>query len=231
MAKVAILIDGGFFLKRLKVVRPQINRNNPDEVVNAVYQLTKSHLNNINKTYNAHDCFELLYRTFYYDAKPYQGKEHTPVGNRTIDFARTPQAEFRSKLFDGLRGSRDIAVRLGEVRINRNHRWVMRPSAQSDLIKSQRDVADLLDDDFTLGIRQKGVDMRIGLDIASLTLKRQVDIIILVSGDADFVPAAKLARREGVKFVLDPLWHPIATDLNEHIDWLTSGFPNPTTKS
>ena len=48
--------------------------------------------------------------------------------------------------------------------------------------------------------------MRIGLDIASPTLKRHVDIIILVSGDADFVPAAKLARREGVQFVLDPLW-------------------------
>ena len=74
---------------------------------------------------------------------------------------------------------------------------------------------------------KKGVDMRIGLDIASLTLKGQADTIILVSGDADFVPAAKLARREGVRFVLDPLWQEIPADLNEHVDGLTSGFPRP----
>jgi uncharacterized LabA/DUF88 family protein len=43
--------------------------------------------------------------------------------------------------------------------------------------------------------------MRIGLDIASMTLKRQVDTVILVTGDSDFVPAAKLARREGVEFL------------------------------
>jgi uncharacterized LabA/DUF88 family protein len=39
--------------------------------------------------------------------------------------------------------------------------------------------------------------MRIGLDIASMTLKHQVDTLVLVTGDSDFVPAAKLARREG----------------------------------
>ena len=72
--------------------------------------------------------------------------------------------------------------------------------------------------------------MRIGLDIASITLKRQADIIILVSGDADFVPAAKMARREGVKFVLDPLWHHISDDLEEYIDQLRSGFSKPTGK-
>lgn len=69
--------------------------------------------------------------------------------------------------------------------------------------------------------------MRIGLDIASITLKRQADVIVLVSGDADFVPAAKLARREGVRFILDPLWQDIPADLFEHIDGLRSGFYRP----
>ena len=46
---------------------------------------------------------------------------------------------------------------------------------------------------------QKGVDMRIGLDIASMAFKRQVDQIVLIAGDSDFVPAAKLARREGIE--------------------------------
>ncbi len=69
--------------------------------------------------------------------------------------------------------------------------------------------------------------MRIGIDIASLTLKKQVDTIILVSGDSDFVPAAKLARREGIDFILDPLWQQINADLFEHIDGLQSGLPKP----
>nr|WP_243735402.1 NYN domain-containing protein [Xanthomonas oryzae] len=47
--------------------------------------------------------------------------------------------------------------------------------------------------------------MRIGIDISSLALKHQVDQIVLFAGDADFVPAAKLARREGIDFVLDPM--------------------------
>lgn len=62
--------------------------------------------------------------------------------------------------------------------------------------------------------------MRIGVDIASL--KKQVDQIILMAGDSDFVPAAKLARREGIDFILDLMWSDIKDDLFEHIDGLKS---------
>ena len=61
-----------------------------------------------------------------------------------------------------------------------------------------------------------------------MTLKGQVDQIILISGDADFVPAGKLARREGVDFVLDPMWSNIGIDLTEHIDGLRSTCPRPS---
>ena len=86
---------------------------------------------------------------------------------------------------------------------------------------------DVSDGDFAAALRQKGVDMRIGLDIAAITLKRQAEIVVLVAGDADFVPAAKLARREGMQFILDPLWQNVSRDLFEHIDGLRSGFPRP----
>jgi len=81
--------------------------------------------------------------------------------------------------------------------------------------------------DVNFGLRQKGVDMRIGLDIASMTLKHQVDTLVLVTGDSDFVPAAKLARREGVEFLLDPLWQQVSDELNEHVDGVVSAFPKP----
>lgn len=93
------------------------------------------------------------------------------------------------------------------------------------------DVSDLTDADFTPNLIQKGVDMRIGLDIASITLKKQADTIILVSGDSDFAPAARLARREGVTFILDPLWQDVLPDLHEHIDGLRSGFYDPKSRA
>ena len=80
--------------------------------------------------------------------------------------------------------------------------------------------ADLTEADFCVEIDQKGVDMKIGLDIASLAYKKQVEQIILISGDSDFVSAANLARREGIDFILDPLGAPIKPDLFEHIDGL-----------
>ena len=54
-----------------------------------------------------------------------------------------------------------------------------------------------------------------------------LDQIVLVAGDADFIPAAKLARREGIDFILDPMWQGIASDLHEHIDGLQSVCPRP----
>lgn len=60
--------------------------------------------------------------------------------------------------------------------------------------------------------------MRIGLDIASLAEQRHVNQIIMISGDSDFVPAAKHARRSGIDFILDPMWAPITDSLSEHID-------------
>ena len=73
-------------------------------------------------------------------------------------------------------------------------------------------------------MRQKGVDMKIGLDIASLAYKKLVDQIVLISGDSDFVPAAKLARIEGIDFIVDSLGTKINENLTEHIDGLRSYY-------
>ena len=67
--------------------------------------------------------------------------------------------------------------------------------------------------------------MRIGIDIASLAFKKQVDQIVLISGDSDFVPAAKQARREGIDFILDPMRATIKEDLFEHIDGMRTKAP------
>lgn len=228
LSKVAILIDAGFLLKRLPSVCPDVDNNNTVEVANAISRLVTSHLKTQNRIQGAKNERSLLYRVFYYDAKPYLNKGHFPVSKKAIDYGKTEEAKFRLGLFDELRKRANTAVRLGEVRKERS--WILKDQPQSDLLSGKLAVADLTDDDFAPGLRQKAVDMRIGLDIASIALKQQAETIILVSGDADFVPAAKLARREGVKVILDPLWRSVAADLYEHIDGIQSGFPKPPKK-
>lgn len=61
-------------------------------------------------------------------------------------------------------------------------------------------------------------------------IKSQVDQIILISGDSDFVPAAKQARREGIDFILDPMGAPIKEDLFEHIDGIRTPKFNTANK-
>lgn len=227
MIKAAILIDGGYFLKRLPVVRRDIDTADPDAVARSIGQLVRSHLDQLNEVYRVENVFQLLYRVFYYDARPYDRKAHTPVSKRPIDYARSSQATFRGSLFDALRRRPNLAVRLGEVRRESHRSWILKAESQRRLLNGDLAANALSDDDFEAALRQKGVDMRIGLDIASITLKRQAGMIILIAGDSDFVPAAKLARREGMQFVLDPLWQQVPRDLFEHIDGLRSGFPRP----
>ena len=76
----------------------------------------------------------------------------------------------------------------------------------------------LKDDDFVLDLEQKGVDLRIGLDIARLSLREMVRTIVVVTGDSDFIPAFKFARREGVRVILAHMGHGVKTELKAHTD-------------
>lgn len=116
-----------------------------------------------------------------------------------------------------LKHHRKFALRLGHINENQVH-YSLKHEATKKLLAGSITVSDITDDDLELNLEQKGVDMRIGVDISSLAFKHQVNQIILISGDSDFVPAAKQARREGIDFILDPMRSTIKQDLLEHID-------------
>lgn len=227
MNQVAILIDGGYFIKRLPSLRPGIDMRDAEAACTTIKRLVAAHLGRINKIERVPHARALLYRSFYYDARPYLDRGHLPITKKGIDYGKSEVARFHLDLHDRLRKTANMAVRLGEVRRDPASLWELKPSTLDDLLKGRREFASLTDEDFRPTFRQKAVDMRIGLDIASLTLKRQVGTIVLIAGDSDFVPAAKLARREGVKFHLDPLWRSVEPGLFEHIDGLYSGLPKP----
>lgn len=122
-----------------------------------------------------------------------------------------------------LKKKRKVALRLGFLPTDEAS-YVINPDCVKRLFKNEISLTDVTESDFRISLKQKGVDMKIGIDIASLAYKKQVDQIILIAGDRDFVPAAKLARREGVDFVLDPMGRAINNELFEHIDGLRSYY-------
>jgi uncharacterized LabA/DUF88 family protein len=166
-----------------------------------------------------------LYRIFFYDCPPLEKKLHNPVSKRAVDFAKSDEALFRLSLHQRLLSKRKLALRLGHL--STDTPWTIKPRVIADLLSGKTTMDALGSDDVMPAVRQKGVDMRIGVDVASLAFKKQVDQIVLIAGDADFVPAAKLARREGIDFVLDPMWRSIPQSLMEHIDGLRSTCPKP----
>ena len=135
-------------------------------------------------------------------------------------------ALWRVAFFEELKRLRKVALRRGYIN-ERSGQWTLREDRLKALLAGTITLADLTEADVKYDVRQKGVDMRIGLDISSIAFKKQIVQIILIAGDSDFVPAAKLARREGIDFILDPMWASIRADLQEHIDGLCTVFHKP----
>lgn len=203
--RIAVMVDGGFFLKRYTHLYGQ--NLDPEKVVKHLYSIVGGHTKN-----------EDLYRIFYYDCPPSKKKHHNPLTGKAVDFSKTNAYKFKNDFYDSLKKSRKVALRMGEL--VDGHKWQLSDKKLKELIKGEIKIQDLKEDDLTYSFSQKGVDMKLGLDIASLSYKKQVDRIVLISGDSDFVSAAKLARREGIDFILDPMWASIKPSLFEHIDGL-----------
>jgi len=168
---------------------------------------------------------DTLYRILFYDCPPFEGKPNNPITGKAIDFSKTDLYTFRVKFYQELLKKRKIALRRG--RLVSAGGWIIKPDPMKELLHRTKAISDLTENDVRYDLSQKGVDMRMGLDIASIAYKRLANKIILVTGDADFVPAAKLARREGIDVVLDPMWQPVSRDLFEHTDGLHSTCPQP----
>lgn len=219
----AILIDGAYFINRIRHFEPH-NYFNAERMADLVIRCAMSHLSDKKKSKET-SSRKALYRIFFYDCAPIEKKMHNPISKKAIDFSKSDEALFRLQLHKNLLQKRKLALRLGDLA--KTVEWVIKPDVEQSILKGKRDLnaTPLQDNEVIINTRQKGVDMRIGIDITTLSLKKQVTQIVLIAGDSDFVPAAKLARREGVDFILDPIHKNIPDKLNEHIDGLRSTYP------
>lgn len=214
--KVAILIDGAFYLRRAYYL---FGEKNPKERADELIQYCHRHLKEGKKEKD-------LYRIFYYDCLPSDKKVLHPLTRKNVDLKKTDIYKWSYQFFDELKSKRKVALRKGEL-LESAVGYTLRYDAVKKLCSRSITVDDLTENDFVLDVQQKGVDTRICLDISSLAYKKQVDQIILIAGDSDFVPAAKHARREGIDFILDPMWHTIKPSLHEHIDGLQTKVSRP----
>ena len=215
--KVAILVDGDFFLKRCRVLykgESGFDPNDPAKMADTFYELAMNHSKG-----------KYLYRILYYDCKPAEHGAHNPISGNFIDFKKSKIYIFRIAFHKELTKKRKVAIRLGYL--NKGNGWLIYPEITKELLKKEIKLEELTDQNIYYDLRQKGVDIKMGLDIASLAYKKLVNQIVLISGDSDFVPAAKLARREGIDVILDPMWNPIDENLFTHIDGLKSYSPRP----
>jgi uncharacterized LabA/DUF88 family protein len=166
-----------------------------------------------------------FYRIFYYDTEPLKEKGHNPVTRKFIDFSKTQVAQHQLQLLDSIKKTPNFALRLGKT-IWRNNSWLLRPEKFKELLSRKISIDGLSENDVEPHIEQKAVDMKIGLDIASIAMKRLADTLILIAGDADLVPALKFARKEGMQVGLDALGCNVQPELREHVDFFSTKISN-----
>lgn len=194
-SKVAILIDGGFFLQRFKA----LNTKNPR--IADVKPFIDGVMKKVTATSPA-GTTDMLLRTFYYDCRPNGDTKTDPNGN-AVDFSQHPQFKAANAFHNDLRTFPQLALRLGELSFDG---WKVNQSKPGTFIP-----------DF----KQKSVDIKIGLDIAWMSSKRTIDKLVLVAGDSDFVAPMKFSRREGILVYLYPMSQPqIKIILKEHADFI-----------
>jgi uncharacterized LabA/DUF88 family protein len=208
----AILVDGAFYRRRSYAL---FGDKGPDERASELINYCYRHL------FERGEQVSSLYRIFYYDCLPLDKNIYHPFYGRPIDMRHTDTYDWSLKFFDALECKRKVAMRFGQIQ-ERESGFRIKAKTINRLFRGEMSLDDVVASDFEPDFTQKGVDMRIGLDIASLANKRLVSQIVLIAGDSDFVPAAKHARREGIDFVLDPMWQGIRPELNRHVDGVIS---------
>lgn len=200
MQKVAFFIDGNFMFHQVKNLKS--------------FFLDGPNIKSYCERHLEADKDE-IYRIFYYDAPPLERIGINPLGE-TIDFSTTNAAKAMKTRLDSIRTTPFMALRLGKVTWQND--WTLNNTVIKDLINKKKDISSLTSKDFIPDLHQKLVDMKIGLDIATTTYKKLADRIVVIAGDSDFVPAIKLARKEGLHVTVDPMGKKLASDLIEHAD-------------
>ena len=195
--KVNILFDGGFFTRKFEEQNGHFPSAQEVEVeVGKIMSSLSAKTNGETK--------DILFRVYYYDCKPFDETVKDSTGKNDYDFSKSKIYKRQTAYLNDLRKLDKFAVRLGELSFDG---W------KPDLHNQQKMKPDF---------KQKGVDMKVGLDMALMALKHLVDKVVLVAGDSDFVAPMKFVSKEGLQVYLYSMGHKVKFRLIEHCDFKLS---------
>lgn len=192
--KVAVLIDGAFLRKKYRAAFRQ------DITPQDVEKFVKKSLHFLGLS-------GAEYRAYFYDCRPCDAKTSLPISNRALNFENSPQFRSGNALLDGISNLDFFAVREGQLLFSG---WSLKKACYTETSHT--------DASFDPKLSQKGVDMKIGLDVAWISYEKTFDRIVLVTADSDFIPAIKVARRGGIFVHLLTLNHGVLAALKKNAD-------------
>ena len=205
--RAAILVDGGYYrVRSIDLWGKKSAKDRAEEL----YRYCMLHIT------EPHEPRE-LYRVFYYDCPPMTRTIKNPLSGIEVDYASLPGTKWSNDFYRNISEMHRVALRMGELAEN-TATYILKDNVLDALINGTKTIESLEETDFRVDVKQKGVDMRVGLDVASLAYGHYVDQIILIAGDSDFLPAIKMARKNGLDFILDPMKQRPKHTMVEHVD-------------
>ena len=192
--ETAVMIDGAFIRKKFRTAEKRA--------------ITAADiLKIVQNTLDLENIIKCNYRAYFYDCKPCNAKTSLPISHLPFDFEKSQQYHSGIKLINDIKMLPFFAVREGVLSFNG---WTLKQKCYGQ---------NSLDDNcFAPNLKQKGVDIKIGLDVAWASFNHIVKNILLITGDSDFVPMIKTARRNGVFVYLFILKHNVKKELLENAD-------------
>jgi len=204
IAKVCVLIDGGFFETLFKK-NHEGTPPTPEDVVDEV-RYTMDAIRS--KTREDSDEIEdVLFRVFYYDCLPFGGNV-AKIGGGRKDFSLTQSYADKREFLNELYKRDRFVLRLGQLSFTG---W----EPQIDKMQPTMPVVG-----YRPIFKQKGVDMKFGLDMAQIATKHVVDKVALIAGDSDFITPIKFAKKEGLQVYLNHMGNNVRDDLIQHCDFV-----------
>ena len=201
---VAILIDGSFFW--MKHLEARLGQPPTAESVKMACELIMK-----DPEFEA----DRLFRAYYYDSPPYGGRATHPISGREVEFGTTEQFRIKHEYLDQLKRMPRMALRLGSLAMQG---WKLNKKNMRMIMENLSQSRPLLPQDVSINLVQKEVDMLMGLDIAWMTAKNMVDKIVLLTGDADMIPAMEFARSHGLLVFVAKFGYYLSDKLREHAD-------------
>lgn len=198
--KIAILVDGGFFdavnKNRVNGMLPTADhvKQEVDNTMRLIRAKTLTDSENIK---------DVLFRVYFYDARPFSGKKTNPQGEE-YDFTLSKSYVAKTDLLNELARTDKFCLRLGMLSFAG---W--QPKIDDNGILTG----------YRPSFKQKGVDIKVGMDMVWIATHKVVDKIAIIGGDSDFIDPIEFAKREGIQVYLNHMGLKVKDELIQSCDF------------